>query len=364
MLRNISEFINKNDFSNTDKKIDSLCESIQKNKSKINSMLEKSGLSKENIRQVEAAPQTIEETKFQINKCKNKLKEHQNAINKLTENIQSLKRVKLGYEKSIEKVISPLANKLNEQAQQNSEEIKNISMRYKFNKDEAWRVIAQDFYSSLSSSERIGEQQKNVEDFIANNTDRFDGKQETITDWLSDKEKQSQALYVQFLSRIFKDKNNYKLFEAIKAKHLNDIKKYKLIEVFYDDVPVMQSSFGQRCTAVIVILLLFGNFPIIIDEPEAHLDSALIANYLVPLIKKTKPNRQIIFATHNANFVINGDAEKIFILDNTTGKTKITETTIEDLEHRKSLLKLEGGEQAFENRGDKFGLTLGRTAKG
>ena len=103
-----------------------------------------------------------------------------------------------------------------------------------------------------------------------------------------------------------------------------------------------------------VILLLFGNYPLIIDEPEAHLDSSLIANYLVPLIKRTKNNRQIIFATHNANFVINGDSEKIFILENETGITEVIETTIENLGNRSELLKLEGGSEAFRKRGEKL----------
>lgn len=107
---------------------------------------------------------------------------------------------------------------------------------------------------------------------------------------------------------------------------------------------------------MVVILLLFGNYPLIIDEPEAHLDSSLIANYLVPLIKEKKSDRQIIFATHNANFVINGDAEKIFILQNDSGQTEIVETTIEDLDHREELLKLEGGKDAFEKRGEKLDL--------
>ena len=105
-----------------------------------------------------------------------------------------------------------------------------------------------------------------------------------------------------------------------------------------------------------VILLLFGNYPLIIDEPEAHLDSSLIANYLVPLLKKKKTNRQIIFATHNANFVVNGDAEKIFILNNETGLTEITESTIENLNHRDELLKLEGGREAFKKRGEKLNI--------
>ncbi|MEK9161266.1 MAG: AAA family ATPase, partial [Patescibacteria group bacterium] len=97
-------------------------------------------------------------------------------------------------------------------------------------------------------------------------------------------------------------------------------------------------------------------YPLIIDEPEAHLDSSLIANYLVPLLKEKKSDRQIIFATHNANFVINGDAEKIFILKNESGQTEVIETTIEDTKNREELLKLEGGKEAFEKRGEKLNI--------
>ena len=95
-----------------------------------------------------------------------------------------------------------------------------------------------------------------------------------------------------------------------------------------------------------------GVKPLIIDEPEAHLDNKLIADYLVDLIKERKADRQIIFATHNANFVINGDAELIYILEvpDEDNCTVLTATTIENRRHRDKLLKLEGGREAFEKR--------------
>ena len=78
--------------------------------------------------------------------------------------------------------------------------------------------------------------------------------------------------------------------------------------------------------------VMLGNTPIIIDEPEAHLDSNLIAKYLVELVKTVKKNRQIIFATHNANFVVNGDSELIHILTMSDSKvTNSCETSIENM---------------------------------
>jgi predicted ATP-dependent endonuclease of OLD family len=99
-----------------------------------------------------------------------------------------------------------------------------------------------------------------------------------------------------------------------------------------------------------------GMKPLLIDEPEAHLDNRLIAEYLVNLIKEKKSERQIIFATHNANFVINGDAELIHILEIPKNSlfTRIESTTIENLKYRSSLMKLEGGEEAFRRRDRKL----------
>ena len=117
-------------------------------------------------------------------------------------------------------------------------------------------------------------------------------------------------------------------------------------------------SFGQRATAIVLTLLLFGNKPLIIDEPETHLDQRFIANDLVNIIKQVKNDKQIIFATHNANIVINSDAEQIFILkmeDN--NKTIINQMTIEDVYDQKKkeeLLLLEGSLEAFKKREKKY----------
>ena len=80
-------------------------------------------------------------------------------------------------------------------------------------------------------------------------------------------------------------------------------------------------------------------------------------SYCVTNPKARKNHRQIIFATHNANFVINGDAELIHCMSMDDSKvTKVVSTTIEDLTHRGLLLALEGGEKAFHQREKRYGL--------
>src|SRR5947208_2850176 len=48
---------------------------------------------------------------------------------------------------------------------------------------------------------------------------------------------------------------------------------------------------------------------LLIDQPEDDLDSQTVYEEVVKLVRKIKPNRQFIFATHNANFPVLGDAE-------------------------------------------------------
>jgi len=159
-----------------------------------------------------------------------------------------------------------------------------------------------------------------------------------------------------FLYDLFQEDSSFEAYKCLCERNFLDHKAFKKINVLYDGRPVEISSFGQRCTAVLVILLLLGNNPIIIDEPEAHLDSLLIANYLVDVIKQSKQNRQIIFTTHNANFVVNGDAEYIQILSNdeNSGFTILQGTTIENTKTRNVLVSLEGGKEAFYKRENKY----------
>ena len=164
------------------------------------------------------------------------------------------------------------------------------------------------------------------------------------------------TLYARVFLEILENEDNFNIYQLLIRKHFYNISSTIEIIGYYGNSPLTSCSFGQRCTAVVITLLMTGMKPLLIDEPEAHLDNRLIAEYLVDLIKQKKNERQIIFATHNANFVVNGDAELIHILEIPKEKvyTEIVSTTIENLDNRKSLLKLEGGEEAFRKRDKKL----------
>jgi hypothetical protein len=88
---------------------------------------------------------------------------------------------------------------------------------------------------------------------------------------------------------------------------------------------------------------------------------------LVSLFVNAKRKRQVVIVTHNANLVINTDADQIIIADAGShpagGLPPITYTTggLEDAGIRKSVCDiLEGGEVAFRERARRLRVRLER----
>jgi hypothetical protein len=84
----------------------------------------------------------------------------------------------------------------------------------------------------------------------------------------------------------------------------------------YDDVEIEQLSPGKRG---IVLLLLYLSIdrdddrPLVIDQPEENLDPKSVFDELVKRFRDAKTRRQIIVVTHNANLVVNADADQIIV---------------------------------------------------
>ncbi|MCY4458218.1 MAG: AAA family ATPase [Acidimicrobiaceae bacterium] len=136
-----------------------------------------------------------------------------------------------------------------------------------------------------------------------------------------------------------------------------------------DDPPYWQAledlSTGQKATAVLLLLLLESDAPLIVDQPEDDLDNRFITEVVVPRMREEKRRRQFLFSTHNANIPVLGDAELILGLtasgdaDN-KGKAVIRpeHTGSIDVSGVRELVEeiLEGGKNAFETRRLKYGF--------
>ena len=117
-------------------------------------------------------------------------------------------------------------------------------------------------------------------------------------------------------------------------------------------------STGQQCTAILHLLLLDNLDPLIIDQPEDNLDNAFIADHMVNELRASKTKRQFLFATHNANIPVFGDAEWIGVLHEEEGRSKLRASGSIDASDVKEFAAniLEGGREAFNHRREKYGL--------
>ncbi len=125
-----------------------------------------------------------------------------------------------------------------------------------------------------------------------------------------------------------------------------------------------QLSKGQKATAVLMLLLLESEAPLVVDQPEDDLDNRFITEGVVPRMREEKRRRQFIFTTHNANIPVLGDAELIVGLSATgeagQGRAEIPADHIGSIDSGpvRELVEelLEGGRTAFEMRRLKYGF--------
>ncbi len=321
----------------------------------IGEFLKEKGVSDENIGDIRNANYHLANEKMNIVDLEREIEEIANKIEgfsygDIDENIEKFKNQ-----------INEELNKINsvfEEISKNHKEVKPITIEYRLNED-VFEGVFEDFDKLVDKGFNIQKHQSKIKEYLKGIElkDIIDVQCAEFIEKLDSLIENKKAAFYETMMDVFNREIHFQIYRLLILKHLRNVEKYKIFEVRYDKRALNETSFGQRCTAVLVVLLSLGNNPIIIDEPEAHLDSALIAKYLVTLIKERKQERQIIFATHNANFVLNADAELIIQLKNENNKIIAQSFTIESDGYRDDLLKLEGGEEAFKNRARKYGIT-------
>ncbi|QBM28352.1 TrlF family AAA-like ATPase [Hydrogenophaga pseudoflava] len=130
--------------------------------------------------------------------------------------------------------------------------------------------------------------------------------------------------------------------------------------VQYEGVDIEQLSPGTRG---IVLLLLYlaidqeDDRPLIVDQPEENLDPKSIFDELVDRFRRTRLRRQIIIVTHNANLIVNTDADQVIVAKcgphrpGQLPEISYQSGGLENPEIRRQVCEiLEGGEAAFKER--------------
>jgi ABC-type lipoprotein export system ATPase subunit len=138
----------------------------------------------------------------------------------------------------------------------------------------------------------------------------------------------------------------------------------------YDGVAIEQLSPGTRGVVLLLLYLavdLYDQRPLIIDQPEENLDPNSVFEELVPHFREVCKRRQVIVVTHNANLVINTDADQVIVA---SSRRSGTEAGLPEIDYQTGSLEnpairravcqiLEGGERAFLERERRYRIRWG-----
>jgi energy-coupling factor transporter ATP-binding protein EcfA2 len=342
-------------FAETDKLIEKYSKQLGELKQQVVDYFTSIGTTEDSIADVDRATSNIAVLENSIKALNNQIHIQQEQFDKNIEAVSDIEKLS----SECNEIIKSKLQKINIDLNIDNENVEKIRFDFSFDTKKYEHRLFSDFYEQFKLYHKTNLSWENIYwclRLISPDKNFLNLNYKDFIEQIEQKSFDRNLLYSKVFYDIFSAECNFDTYKLLIKKHLFDVSNTIEIIGYYGSNPLASCSFGQRCTAVVVTLLMTGMKPLLIDEPEAHLDNKLIAEYLVDLLKEKKNERQIIFATHNANFVVNGDAELIHILEIPKGKvyTEIISTTIENLSHRNSLLKLEGGEEAFRKRDRKL----------
>ena len=167
------------------------------------------------------------------------------------------------------------------------------------------------------------------------------------------------------------DQSNYRLWTRRFAQWLYSTDHISIeYGIKYDGVDIRKLSPGTRGIVLVLLYLALDDAddrPLIIDQPEENLDPKSIYDELVPLFQAAKRNRQVIMVTHNANLVVNTDADQVIIANvgahTAAGLPPITYRSggLDEAPIRRIVCDtLEGGELAFRDRARRLRIAFER----
>lgn len=138
--------------------------------------------------------------------------------------------------------------------------------------------------------------------------------------------------------------------------------------VRYNNTAIEKLSPGTRGIVLLLLYLVLDRGdrrPLIIDQPEENLDPQSVFSELVPHFREARTRRQVIVVTHNANLVINTDADQVIVASATPSATggmpviTYESGSLESVAVRGAVCDiLEGGERAFRDRAKRYRFRL------
>lgn len=144
-------------------------------------------------------------------------------------------------------------------------------------------------------------------------------------------------------------------------EHLPDFLTFRTPDetiINYRGKPLGDYSLGQRATVILHILMHLKRHPVIlIDQPEDDLDNETLYSHFIRQLLERKELTQFVFATHNPNIPVLGDAEQAIVCRRDGETFSFDHGSIDDKDIQQRIVTvMEGGEDAFRRRKEIYQL--------
>jgi hypothetical protein len=128
--------------------------------------------------------------------------------------------------------------------------------------------------------------------------------------------------------------------------------------IHFHGKPLGDYSLGQRATVILHILMHLKRHPVIlIDQPEDDLDNETLYSHFISQLLERKELTQFVFATHNPNIPVLGDAEQAIVCRRDGETFSFDHGSIDDKDIQQRIVTvMEGGEDAFRRRKEIYQL--------
>ena len=211
--------------------------------------------------------------------------------------------------------------------------------------------------SGSSSISITSEYKEDKQSFLAFMKDVFKGSgiYKTTFQGIVEKYPDFTAIYKDFDNAKALFGSNPQILTDLFMKSLKTLLTYQTpnkFTIMYRDKELQHHSLGQRASALILFVLSQKeNDVIIIDQPEDDLDNQTIYEDVIKLVREMKAEVQFIFATHNPNIPVLGDAEQVHACSFMDNKVSVSSGSVDKQTTQRTIVDImEGGREAFNRR--------------
>nr|WP_276599808.1 AAA family ATPase [Nannocystis sp. SCPEA4] len=113
-------------------------------------------------------------------------------------------------------------------------------------------------------------------------------------------------------------------------------------------------STGQKSAAILPILLMDSEAPLLVDQPEDNLDNSFITDAIIPQLAASRGRRQLVFITHNPNLPVLGEAAQVIVLEADGRNARLVAQGPVEAVKQHILRLMEGGREAFRQRQQRY----------